>query len=65
MFYLHLLVKLLSSNKKYWRAAKNLVPVLKGAIQVTFYYMKSFENPNERRKIKFSKNVENSILKKF
>ena len=50
MFYLHFLIKLLSSNKKYWRAAKNLVPVLKGAIQVTFYYMKSFRKSKRKKK---------------
>ena len=39
MFYLHLLFGLISS-KKYWRAAKNLVPVLKWVIQVKFYFYK-------------------------
>ena len=50
MFYLHFLIKLLSSNKKYWSAAKNLVPVLKGAIQVIFYYMKSFRKSKRKKK---------------
>ena len=37
MFYLHLLIRLISS-KKHWRVAKNLVPVLTGVIQVKFYF---------------------------
>ena len=36
MYYLPLLIGLISSNK-YWRLTKNLVPVLKGVIQVKFY----------------------------
>ena len=35
MFYLHLLTGLISSNK-YWTVAKQIVPVLKGKIQVKF-----------------------------
>ena len=37
MFYLHLLVGLISS-KKYCRVVKNLVPILKGVIQVKCYF---------------------------
>ena len=37
MFYLHLLIRFISF-KKYWRVAKNLVPAVKGVIQLKFYF---------------------------
>ena len=37
MFYLHLLIGLISS-KKYWRETKNLVPALNEVIPVKFYF---------------------------
>ena len=37
MFYLHLLIRLISS-KKYWRVGKNFVAILKEVIQVKFYF---------------------------
>ena len=38
MFYLHLIIIGLISSKKYWRIAKNWVPVLNDVIQVKFYF---------------------------
>ena len=37
MFYLHLLIGLISSNK-YWRVAKKLVLLLKVVIQIKIYF---------------------------
>ena len=41
MFYLHLLIGLISS-KRYWRVAKTLVPVFKRVIQVKFCFYEIF-----------------------
>ena len=40
MCYLHLLIRLISSNK-YQRLAKHLVPPLKGTIQVKLYFQET------------------------
>ena len=53
MFYLHLLIGLISS-KKLWKAARKLVPVLQEGITIKFFCTKSLRKPNERRKIEFS-----------
>ena len=37
MFYLHLLIGLISSNK-YWRVAKKLLLLLKVVIQIKIYF---------------------------
>ena len=50
MFYLHVLIGLISS-KKYWRVAKFLVPVLEGVIQIKSYFydiLKEIQTKKER-----------------
>ena len=58
MFYLHLLIGLISS-KKYLMVAKMLVPVLKRVIPANFFHIKSLQKSKKRRKIKFYKNAKN------
>ena len=63
MFHLHLLTGLISS-KKYWRVVKKLVAVLKGVIQVKFYFheiLTKIQMKEKRLKLKITDNCFNFI----
>ena len=59
MFCLHLLIGRISS-KKYWRVAKkNNAHFKRGNSNKILFLRNPYKNPNERKKIEFSKNVKN------
>ena len=55
MFYLHLTIGVIIS-KKYWRAAKKLKLVLKGAVQAKFFFLwNPPKNPKKEGRLNFLK----------
>ena len=64
MFYLHLLIGLTGSNK-FWRAAKHLVPVLKGVMQVKFYFYEILKKSKWKKKSEFFKNIKTRFWESF
>ena len=49
IFYLHLLIGLISSEN-YWRVKETSVPVLKGVIQVKFYFYEILTKTQSKEK---------------